>query len=59
MPYVARIVLNEDALREENVNTRERREEEEKEPAGESGMDTRNDSVRFEHDKIILGPTVT
>ena len=34
-----------------NVKTRERDLlTEEEEPAGESGMDTRNDSVRFEHD---------
>ena len=50
MPYVARIILNEDALPEENMKMRERREEEEKEPAGKSGMDTRNGSVRLEHD---------
>ena len=38
------VVLNEDGQWEEDVKTRERREEDE-ELAGKSGMDTRNDSI--------------
>ena len=36
--------------REREVAAAQERREKEEEPAGESGMDTRNDSVRFEDD---------